>query len=136
VIEADVAVVGGGIAGLTAAAFLKRAGARVAVIEAGRAGTGVTSHTTGKVSSLQDAIPIDGVPDAARISPFSRHAFVATGFRKWSLSNGTAAAMILADHILGRPNPWASVFNSNPVKPLTAGVIPGPPTEDLAVHRR
>ena len=68
--------------------------------------------------STQDAIPIDGVPYVGRMSPFSRHVYVATGFRKWGLSNGTAAAMILADQILERPNPWARVFNSNRVKPL------------------
>jgi len=71
--------------------------------------------------STQDAIPIDGVPFVGRMSPFSRHVYVATGFRKWGLSNGTAAAMILADQILERPNPWARVFNSNRVKPLAGG---------------
>ncbi len=51
-LEVDVAVVGGGIAGLTAALALKRAGHTVAVLEAARIGTGVTGHTTGKVTSL------------------------------------------------------------------------------------
>jgi len=71
--------------------------------------------------STQDAIPIDGVPYVGRMSPFSRHVYVATGFRKWGLSNGTAAGMILADQILERPNPWARVFNSNRVKPIAGG---------------
>jgi glycine/D-amino acid oxidase-like deaminating enzyme/nitrite reductase/ring-hydroxylating ferredoxin subunit len=48
----DVAVIGAGVAGLTAALALKRAGHTVAVIEAARVGTGVTGHTTGKVTSL------------------------------------------------------------------------------------
>src|SRR3712207_6302493 len=51
-VNADFVVIGGGIAGLTAALLLKRAGAEVAVVEAGRVGTGVTGHTTGKVSAL------------------------------------------------------------------------------------
>jgi glycine/D-amino acid oxidase-like deaminating enzyme/nitrite reductase/ring-hydroxylating ferredoxin subunit len=52
----DVAVIGGGIAGLTTALLLKRAGASVAVIEAARVGSGVTGCTTAKVSALQGTI--------------------------------------------------------------------------------
>ena len=48
----DVAVLGGGIAGLTAALLLKREGLTVAVVEADRVGAGVTGHTTAKLSSL------------------------------------------------------------------------------------
>lgn len=55
-IQADVAVIGGGIAGLTAALLLKRAGATVAVIEATAVGSGVTGCTTAKVSALQSTI--------------------------------------------------------------------------------
>jgi glycine/D-amino acid oxidase-like deaminating enzyme/nitrite reductase/ring-hydroxylating ferredoxin subunit len=55
-LEVDVAVAGGGIAGLTAALLLKREGARVAVLEAARIGTGVTGCTTAKVSALQATI--------------------------------------------------------------------------------
>src|ERR1700704_3178965 len=50
--HADVAVLGGGIAGLTTALLLKREGARVAVVEAGRVGAGGTASTTGRVTSL------------------------------------------------------------------------------------
>jgi len=71
--------------------------------------------------STQDALPIDGVPYIGRMSPFSRHVYVATGFRKWGLTNGTVAAMILADEILGEPNPWSTTFNSNRLKPLAGG---------------
>ena len=52
-LEVDVAVLGGGITGLTAALLLKRDGARVAVLEALRVGSGVTGCTTAKVSALQ-----------------------------------------------------------------------------------
>jgi monoamine oxidase len=47
----DVAILGGGIVGLTAAVLLKRLGKTVAVIEARRVAEGVTGHTTAKVTS-------------------------------------------------------------------------------------
>ncbi|WP_232664595.1 FAD-dependent oxidoreductase [Pseudonocardia sp. TRM90224] len=49
----DVLVIGGGITGLTTALLLKRQGARVGVIEAGRVGAGVTGNNTAKVTALQ-----------------------------------------------------------------------------------
>jgi glycine/D-amino acid oxidase-like deaminating enzyme/nitrite reductase/ring-hydroxylating ferredoxin subunit len=48
----DVAILGGGIAGITAAVLLKEAGLTVAVLEARRIVEGVTGHTTAKVTSL------------------------------------------------------------------------------------
>src|SRR3954449_8346510 len=51
-LHVDVAVLGGGIAGLTTALLLKRDGAKVAVVEAGRVAAGVTAYTTAKVTSL------------------------------------------------------------------------------------
>lgn len=52
----DVAVLGGGIAGLTTAALLKEAGRTVAVVEARRIAEGVTGNTTAKVTSLHETI--------------------------------------------------------------------------------
>jgi glycine/D-amino acid oxidase-like deaminating enzyme len=52
----DVAVIGGGIAGLTTALRLKEEGKRVAVLEAGRIVEGVTAYTTAKVTSLHGLI--------------------------------------------------------------------------------
>ena len=47
----DVAVVGGGIVGITAARQLKDAGRSVAVVESGRIVEGVTGHSTAKLTS-------------------------------------------------------------------------------------
>src|SRR3954468_6253715 len=52
-VEVDVAVLGGGITGLTTALLLKQAGATVAVVEAERVGAGVTGNNTAKGSALQ-----------------------------------------------------------------------------------
>lgn len=52
----DVAVIGGGIAGLTTALRLKEEGKRVGVIEAGRIVEGVTAFTTAKITSLHGLI--------------------------------------------------------------------------------
>jgi len=55
-VDVDVAVVGGGIAGICTAWELARAGRSVAVLEADRIATGVTGYTTAKLSSLHTLI--------------------------------------------------------------------------------
>ena len=52
----DVAVLGGGITGLTTALLLAHSGARVAVIEANRVGSGATGNNTAKVTALQATV--------------------------------------------------------------------------------
>jgi glycine/D-amino acid oxidase-like deaminating enzyme/nitrite reductase/ring-hydroxylating ferredoxin subunit len=47
----DVAVLGGGLVGITAAYLLKQAGKSVAVVEANRVGRGVTGYSTAKVTA-------------------------------------------------------------------------------------
>jgi glycine/D-amino acid oxidase-like deaminating enzyme len=49
-VHADVAVVGGGITGVTAAYLLTEAGKRVALVELGRIGQGTTGLTTAKLT--------------------------------------------------------------------------------------
>jgi glycine/D-amino acid oxidase-like deaminating enzyme/nitrite reductase/ring-hydroxylating ferredoxin subunit len=62
--------------------------------------------------SAQDYMPADDVPYIGKLSPRSDRMFVATGFKKWGMTSGTAAGMILTDLIAGRENPWAEVFDS------------------------
>ena len=61
--------------------------------------------------STQDVMSNDGVPLIGRITPDSEHSYVATGFNKWGMIAGTAAAMIITDTILGRDNPWTEVYD-------------------------
>jgi glycine/D-amino acid oxidase-like deaminating enzyme/nitrite reductase/ring-hydroxylating ferredoxin subunit len=49
----DVAVIGGGISGITTALLCKQDGARVAVLERGEVAGGATGYTTAKASALQ-----------------------------------------------------------------------------------
>ena len=55
-LETDVAVVGGGIVGITTAVLLKQAGYAVALIEGDRICRGVTGRTTAKVTALHRLI--------------------------------------------------------------------------------
>lgn len=64
--------------------------------------------------------PVDGLPFIGK-SPAHDHLYVATGYSGNGISFGTIAGMLLADTILGRPNPWSELYNANRVKPLAAG---------------
>jgi glycine/D-amino acid oxidase-like deaminating enzyme/nitrite reductase/ring-hydroxylating ferredoxin subunit len=61
--------------------------------------------------SGQDYTTADRVPYVGRSSMADR-ILVATGFQKWGLSNGAAAAIILNDLIAGRDSPWLPVFDA------------------------
>jgi glycine/D-amino acid oxidase-like deaminating enzyme len=61
--------------------------------------------------SAQDAITLDGLPYIGRYSEHTRAMFVATGFGKWGMTQGTLAGSILCDLILDRENPWADVYS-------------------------
>src|SRR5918994_3577716 len=55
-LEVDVAIVGAGIVGLSAALLLQRAGRRVAVLEALKVGRQVTGRSTAKITSQHGLI--------------------------------------------------------------------------------
>lgn len=52
----DAAIIGGGIAGTTTAYYLKKAGLKVALLEARRVVKGVTGHTTAKITAAHNII--------------------------------------------------------------------------------
>ena len=62
--------------------------------------------------SAQDYMPVDGVPYIGRLTPLSTRIFVATGFKKWGMTTGVIASMLIGDAILGREDPWQPVFDS------------------------
>jgi glycine/D-amino acid oxidase-like deaminating enzyme/nitrite reductase/ring-hydroxylating ferredoxin subunit len=53
-VQVDVAVVGGGITGVTTALLLAESGKRVALLEARQLGAGVTGHTTAHLTEIVD----------------------------------------------------------------------------------
>ena len=67
--------------------------------------------------AAQDPQPADHLPYVGAVWPRSKHLLTATGYHKWGLTNGTMAAMILADRLLERENPWAATFDSNRFTP-------------------
>jgi glycine/D-amino acid oxidase-like deaminating enzyme/nitrite reductase/ring-hydroxylating ferredoxin subunit len=80
-VEADVAIIGGGIVGVVAARLLKDAGRTVALVEAGRCGFGVTGRSTAKVtaqhSTFLQRIEDQHGADAARLYADANRAGVA-----------------------------------------------------------
>jgi glycine/D-amino acid oxidase-like deaminating enzyme/nitrite reductase/ring-hydroxylating ferredoxin subunit len=84
--------------------------------------------------SAQDYLSLDGVPYVGRLSACHDRVYVATGFRKWGMTNGTAAAMVLDDLLSGRDNPWAETFDATRLAPGAS--IASLVTENLEVGKR
>jgi glycine/D-amino acid oxidase-like deaminating enzyme/nitrite reductase/ring-hydroxylating ferredoxin subunit len=70
--------------------------------------------------SSQDYSTLDGMPYVGQLHPLSDRVLTATGFGKWGLAAGTAAAMMLSDRILGRQSQWTSAFDSNRLRPRSS----------------
>lgn len=68
--------------------------------------------------SLQDYITVDTIPYVGKLMSSKENIYVATGFRKWGMTNGIAAARMLVDEILGVDNPWKEAFD--PTRKFTA----------------
>lgn len=62
--------------------------------------------------SAQDYTPADELPYVGPILPGNDKIYVATGFDKWGMTNGTAAGLALAGRILGGRMDWADAFAS------------------------
>lgn len=60
--------------------------------------------------ATQDCMTLDEVPYIGQYSRNTPSLYVATGFNKWGMTSAMVAAMILRDMILGKENPYASVF--------------------------
>ena len=70
--------------------------------------------------SAQDYRSSDGLPFIGRLDPRTDRILGATGFRKWGMTNGTAAGVLLADRVLGREHPLSSTFDTTRVRPIAS----------------
>lgn len=62
--------------------------------------------------SAEEISSIDHVPFVGFIGPRSHRVLAATGFAGWGMTNGTAAALMLRDLVLGQANAWVHVFDA------------------------
>lgn len=60
--------------------------------------------------SAQDLVTGDKIPFIGRITASSPNVYVATGYRKWGMTNGTAAAMLISDLIMKKDNPYEVLY--------------------------
>lgn len=65
----------------------------------------------------EDYTSADGAPYVGWSSSGEDAWLVATGFNAWGITNGAAAAIILADLLAGRDNAWLPVFDASRAKP-------------------
>ena len=56
--------------------------------------------------SAQDYSTADRLPYVGPVTPGSNRVFIATGFAKWGMTGGTAAALQLAQHLYGAETTW------------------------------
>jgi glycine/D-amino acid oxidase-like deaminating enzyme/nitrite reductase/ring-hydroxylating ferredoxin subunit len=84
--------------------------ARYRNLESWAAGNFGMTEITHRWSS-QDGSPVDDLPYVGTLRRTSEHLYVATGFKKWGMTNGTTAAVLLRDLILGRDNPYAALYD-------------------------
>ena len=63
--------------------------------------------------SAQDNTTVDTLPYVGPLTPFSDRILMATGFAKWGMTGGTAAALILAARLRGEPHPAEELFDPN-----------------------
>lgn len=70
--------------------------------------------------STQDCMTLDGIPYIGQYSVDTLNLYIATGFQKWGMTNGTVSSIILRDLILNNENPWLEVYSPSRKTTMTA----------------
>ncbi|MCA0971149.1 FAD-dependent oxidoreductase [Halobacillus litoralis] len=66
--------------------------------------------------SAQDLTTLDKVPYIGPITRRNQNVFVATGFRKWGMTNGTLAGQLISDYVLGEQSLFHELFTPSRFK--------------------
>ncbi|MCA0985351.1 FAD-dependent oxidoreductase [Halobacillus yeomjeoni] len=66
--------------------------------------------------SAQDLTTLDKVPYIGPITRKNKRVFIATGFRKWGMTNGTLAAQLLSQYITGEESLFHELFKPSRFK--------------------
>jgi glycine/D-amino acid oxidase-like deaminating enzyme/nitrite reductase/ring-hydroxylating ferredoxin subunit len=84
--------------------------------------------------ATQDQMPLDGVPYVGRHDPLSSNVWVATGFKKWGLAMGTAAAELLTAQITGLDHRWSELFDPNRIRARASAPTFAKENANVAFH--
>lgn len=60
--------------------------------------------------SAQDLVSLDKIPYIGEITSDEPNILIATGYRKWGMTNGTAAALLLRDLVMNKENAYKKLF--------------------------
>ncbi|WP_211201529.1 FAD-dependent oxidoreductase [Bacillus sp. NTK071] len=60
--------------------------------------------------SAEDFYTLDKLPYIGPVTEEQENVLIATGFHKWGMTNGTAAALLFRDYVLANRNPYMDLF--------------------------
>jgi len=84
--------------------------------------------------STQDYITADEIPYAGYLTSKTSDIYVATGFKKWGMTNSTASAMIIRDLIINGESPWEEVYRASRFTPAASAKNIIVENADVAKH--
>ena len=67
--------------------------------------------------SAQDLVTLDKIPYIGEITPGQKNILIASGYRKWGMTNGTAAALLFRDILLGKKNKYQELYSPSRFHP-------------------
>jgi glycine/D-amino acid oxidase-like deaminating enzyme/nitrite reductase/ring-hydroxylating ferredoxin subunit len=82
----------------------------------------------------EDYGPIDQAPFVGWSSSIRPGYLVATGFNAWGITNGTAAAMLIADLATDRENDWLKLYDATRIKPIAGAAEFVKGNAEVAAH--